>query len=175
MRAQLERVTKELKDLNEQTGHVGSDFRERAEKVAHGVWERIRRLVSGEQPKENSGEHSPAEEEVARARRRREFEDARHQKTRAKSAWMPQTPVPPYRATLAVAPAMPAPADVNIPRLPENWDELDDTGKTKALEEFLAAFHAEHKRIVGEHDSVMNQLTEQIKERKLQALRESLN
>ena len=85
------------------------------------------------------------------------------------------SPIGTPRATLAVAPAMPAPTGVNVPHLPENWDELDDAGKTNALDDFLQAFKAEHQRIVGEHETVMNQLTEQIKERKLQALRESLN
>ena len=175
MRAQLERVTHELKELNEQTGHVGSEFRDRAEEVARGVWERIQGLASGETPKKGTGKLSPAEEEEARALRERVFDDARRRKARAKSAWMPHAPVAPYRATLAVAPAMPAPTGVNVPQLPENWDELDDAGKTKALDDFLHAFKAEHQRIVGEHETVMNQLTEKIKERKLQALRESLN
>lgn len=185
MRSQLERLTGELNDLDKEAGHAVSDVRERADKVAHGVWKRIHDLISGEQPKEKKDTPSPAEEEEARALRQRVFEDARQRKAKAKSAWMPHAPVPPYRArfadaparraTLAAAPAIPAPTGVNVPQLPENWDELDDAGKTNALDDFLHAFKAEHRRIVGEHEKVMHQLTEQIKERKLQELRESLN
>jgi len=83
----------------------------------------------------------------------------------ADATWMPRVPRPPYAVRLAtsVSDMAPPARDVSV----EGWD-------INALEQVLETFRAEHNRILAEHEAMVESLNTQIRDRKLQTLRDTL-
>jgi hypothetical protein len=174
---QLDDNERSLKELDGQAGYPHSDVREDAQSIIDGMREGWPRAVT-------------ANTMFTRPRRR---------KGAAFRARIPKAPRPSYRANLigggpyqtqepvatltdVTAPPPPAPeptvvpaAGASLPKLPENWKELPEPEKIASLENLLKYFQLEHKKIMDKHASAIQQINQQVKERKLAELRDTLN
>jgi hypothetical protein len=154
LRDEPARLEARLKELDEKAGNPDSEIRQNVADVIDGI-----RLLL-----EDPAAPPTAEAAVARTRA---------PKGSSFVAWMPRVPNPPYTrkttATLASAPPPPPPtAPTNQPTVSEG-DEL------AKLEQALKDFNDEKERLLARHRAVVDEVHQRIRERKLQALRDTLN
>jgi hypothetical protein len=88
-------------------------------------------------------------------------------------AWMPRVPAPPYIrntvATLTAAPPPPPPATT------DSVPTGDEDAALARLEQSLKEFNEQKQQLLAQHKAVVDEIQQRIRERKLQALRDTLN